>query len=145
MSCWRSNARRVQLVIYKNGCLYVLGELINYWTDYYKNWYIPIRIFPRRRFVEYAHYCSRRSPIVLLKKKDGSTRFYVNYRKLKEVAKKSSYPLPRIDDTLDTLSGANWFSMPDLKSGFRQVKNEDCGREKTTSGRERKVRCRSSC
>ena len=61
------------------------------------------------------------SPIVLVKKKDGSIRFCIDYRKLNNVTLKDSYPIPRIDSTLDALSGSKWFSTIDLKSGYWQV------------------------
>lgn len=62
------------------------------------------------------------SPIVLVRKKDGSIRFCIDYRKLNDLTLKDSYPIPRIDTTLDALSGSKWFSTIDLKSGYWQVK-----------------------
>jgi len=61
------------------------------------------------------------SNVVLVKKKDGSVRFCVDYRKLNPLTRKDAYPIPRIDRCLDTLSGSLWFSTFDLRSGFHQV------------------------
>ena len=71
------------------------------------------------------------SPVVLMKKKDGGTRFCVDYQKLKELTKKDSYPLPRVDTTFDALSDSSWFSTLDLKSGYWQVEEEEQDHEKT--------------
>jgi hypothetical protein len=62
------------------------------------------------------------SSVVIVRKKDGFLKFCVNYRKLNAITIKDSFPLPRIEDILDQLSGNSWFSTLDLKSGYWQVK-----------------------
>lgn len=71
------------------------------------------------------------SAIVLVPKKDGSTRFCVDYRKLNEVTIKDAYPLPRVDDCLDSLANSEWFSSMDFNSGFRQVGMAEDDKENT--------------
>jgi len=61
------------------------------------------------------------SPIVLVKKKDCTLQMCVDYRLLKNKTRKEAFPLPRIEESLDALSGARWFSTLDLASGYRQV------------------------
>ena len=65
------------------------------------------------------------SPVVLVRKKDGSLRYCIDYRKLNDVTIKDSYPLPRIDESLDSLSHTKYFSTLDLASGYWQIGLDD--------------------
>ena len=62
------------------------------------------------------------SPSIFVDKKDGSLRMCVDYRQLNDVTIKNKYPLPRIDDLFDQLSGAKVFSKIDLRTGYHQLK-----------------------
>ena len=65
------------------------------------------------------------SPVVLVKKKDGTLRFCIDLRKLNSRTIKDVYSLPRIKESLDCLNGACIFSLLDLKSGYWQVELDD--------------------
>ena len=72
------------------------------------------------------------SSIILVKKKDGTQRFCIDYRHLNDVTIKDAYPLPRIDESLDQLAGNQWFSCLDMNSGYWQVDVDDPDREKNS-------------
>ena len=71
------------------------------------------------------------SPIVLVKKKDGSTRFCVDYRRLNSITTKDAYPLPKIDESLSQLNGSRWFCTLDMNSGYWQVELDQNDKHKT--------------
>ena len=62
------------------------------------------------------------SPVIFVKKKDGSIRMCVDYRALNKITIKNKYPLPRTSELFDQLQGAKWFSKIDLRSGYHQVR-----------------------
>ena len=71
------------------------------------------------------------SPIVLAKKKDGTTRMCIDFRTLSAVTLRDAFLRPRVDDTLDALGGAKFFLTLDLSSGYHQIPIAAKDREKT--------------
>ena len=69
--------------------------------------------------------------IVLVRKKDGTLQFCINFRRLNARTKKDSFPLPHMQETMESMVGARFFSSMDLKSGFWQVRMSEKSRQYT--------------
>uniref|UniRef100_H3GAZ5 Reverse transcriptase domain-containing protein n=1 Tax=Phytophthora ramorum TaxID=164328 RepID=H3GAZ5_PHYRM len=70
-------------------------------------------------------------PVVLVRKKDGSVRFCIDYRALNAVTVKDVYPLPRVDETLEALCKSQRFTSVDLHAGYWQLAVAQQDRPKT--------------
>lgn len=72
------------------------------------------------------------SPVVFSPKKDGTLRFCVDYRSLKAVTVRNSYPIPRMEDCIASLGGAALFSTLDCNSGNWQIEIAEVDRKHST-------------
>ena len=109
----------------------------------------PVRIAPRRLPIHQQqevrehidklrdHHIIRPSnspwsaPIVVVRKPDNSIRLCVDYRQLNNITVKDAFPMPRIDDAIDAMSGARYFTTIDLASGYWQVGMDKDARRKS--------------
>ena len=71
------------------------------------------------------------NPVVLVKKKNSNVRFCIDYRPVNDCTKKYRFPLPRINDSLDQLSGCKYFTTLDLKNGYWQKPMSEDDHERT--------------
>jgi len=72
------------------------------------------------------------SNVVLVKKKNGTLQFCIDYRRLNSVTRKDSYSLPLIDNCLNALSGSSWYSTLDLRSGYYNIPIDEDDRNKSS-------------
>jgi hypothetical protein len=71
------------------------------------------------------------SPVLLVRKKDGSWCFCVNYRGLNGLTIKNKYTMPIVDELLDELAGSQWFTKIDLRVGYHQIRLVPADEHKT--------------